>query len=397
MKKKMTALLVCGLAAYCLAGCSSKAADSANASGGQTAAETTKQETTAADGNESETAKETGGAAAAVKDVKGKTVAFIPKLTGNAFFESANKGAQEYAKKWGITVDYEGSPNAAVSDEVNVVNNAVASGVDAICLSSVDATGLDAALKEASAAGVTVATWDADVSPDVRTLMVSQGTPDILGKMLADMGADALKKRGKDPKKDEIKYCWHYSQATVADQNSWQAAGEKYIKENYPNWKNVAPDNYYSEQDAEKAVSIGASILEAHPDIDLIICNDSTALPGQCKAAQNKGLTKKDVTITGFASPMSIKDYCAADVIEEWGLWDCKMQGAMGCYLAAYIAAGNEVKVGDTINIPDIGEVKVLPNDSLVPGAKTLDKNNGVVLLPERIVFNKDNMDQYDF
>ena len=50
-------------------------------------------------------------------DVAGKTVAFIPKLTGNAFFEVANTGAQEYAKDWGITVDYIGSPNATAADQ----------------------------------------------------------------------------------------------------------------------------------------------------------------------------------------------------------------------------------------------------------------------------------------
>ncbi len=329
--------------------------------------------------------------------VQGKTVVFIPKLTGNAFFESANAGAQDYAKKQGFTVDYQGSPNAAVADQVAVINNAIASGADAICVSSVDATGLDAILTEAKNAGLTVVTWDSDVSDNARTLMVSQGTPDILGKMLVDMAADSLTKRGKDPKVEPVKYCWHYSQATVADQNSWQAAGETYIKAEFPNWTNVAPDNYYSEQDAEKAVSIGAAILEAHPDIDVIICNDSTALPGQCKAAQNKGLTKENISITGFASPMSIKDYCAANVIEQWGLWDCGLQGAIGCYLAAYLAAGNEVKVGSTVELPEIGSVKILPNDSLVPNTSTAEKNNGVVLLPERVVFDRNNMNNYNF
>ena len=393
MKKKLLSVVLAGAMTVSLAGCGGGSTPT-------TAAPTTAAETkaeaaeTKAEEKKEEAATE---APAAGADVSGLTVAFIPKLTGNAFFESANNGAQEYSKEWGFTVDYQGSANAAVADQVNVINNAVASGVDAICVSSVDSTGLDSALTEAKDAGVTVVTWDSDVSDTARTLMVSQGTPDLLGKMLVDMGADSLTNRGKDVKADTIKYCWHYSQATVADQNSWQVAGEAYIKENFPNWENVAPDNYYSEQDAEKAVSIGASILEAHSDIDLIICNDSTALPGQCKAAQNKGLTKDDVTITGFASPMSIKDYCAAGVIEQWGLWDCGVQGAMGCYLAAYLAAGNEVHVGDKINIPSIGEVEVMPNDCLVEGASTAEVNNGVVLLPERTVFNADNMNDYNF
>lgn len=392
MKKKLLSVVLAGAMTVSLAGCGG------GGSTPTTAAPTTAAETKAAETKAEEKKEETAAEApAAGADVSGLTVAFIPKLTGNAFFESANNGAQEYSKEWGFTVDYQGSANAAVADQVNVINNAIASGVDAICVSSVDATGLDSALTEAKDAGVTVVTWDSDVSDTARTLMVSQGTPDLLGKMLVDMGADSLTNRGKDVKADTIKYCWHYSQATVADQNSWQVAGEAYIKENFPNWENVAPDNYYSEQDAEKAVSIGASILEAHSDIDLIICNDSTALPGQCKAAQNKGLTKDDVTITGFASPMSIKDYCAAGVIEQWGLWDCGVQGAMGCYLAAYLAAGNEVHVGDKIDIPSIGEVEVMPNDCLVEGASTAEVNNGVVLLPERTVFNADNMNDYNF
>ncbi len=40
----------------------------------------------------------------------------------------------------------------------------------------------------------------------------------------------------------------------------------------------------------------------------------------------------------------------------------------MGCYLAAYISAGNTVKVGDKIDIPSIGTVEVLTNDALVAG-----------------------------
>lgn len=103
------------------------------------------------------------------------------------------------------------------------------------------------------------------------------------------------------------------------------------------------------------------------------------------------------MTITGFASPNSIRDYAKANVIEQWGLWDCGIQGAMGCYLAAYLAAGNTVKVGDTIDIPNIGKVEVQPNDSLVAGAKTGDADNGVVLLPERVVFTTANVDNYNF
>ena len=385
MKKLLASLLAVSMV-LALASCGSKPQEPSNNGGTSTPKSNSSASTsTPPAGNDSE------------KTVEGKTVAFIPKLTGNAFFEVANTGAQEYAKDWGMTVDYIGSPNATAADQVSVINDAVAKGVDAICISTVDAAGVADALKAAQDAGIVVCTWDSDAAVSDRALMVSQGTPEVLGQMLVDLAVAGLKDRGIDPEKDAVKYAWHYSQATVTDQNSWQVEGEKIIKEKYPNWTNVQPDNYYSEQDAEKSITVGEAVLDANPDIDLIICNDSTALPGQLQAAENKGLTKADVTITGFATPNAIKAYCTNGTLYNWGLWDCKIQGAMGCYVAAYIAAGNDVKVGDVISIPGIGDCEVMPNNCLNPDDATADTNNGVVLLPERAVFTAENMDQYDF
>ncbi len=327
--------------------------------------------------------------------VDGLTVAFIPKVSGNSFFEAANDGAQKYAAQWGLTVDYIGSPDASVTTQLELIQQAIDKGVDAICISSVDATALDEKLKEAQSQGIYVSTWDSDVSPDARAMMVSQGTAAVLGPMLVEMGVDSLKERGIDVT-GAVKYVWHFSNPSVADQNSWYVAGKEYIDKTYPSWVMVA-DPYYSNQDPAQSVSIGEAVLDAHPDVDLIICNDSTALPGQCQAAQNKGLTAKDVTITGFCPPSGMTDYLNAGVCTRWGLWDCGIQGAMGCYLAAYVSAGNEVHVGETVDIPGIGSVQILANSDLVEGQATGSVNNGVVLLPERVVFTKDNVANYNF
>ena len=327
--------------------------------------------------------------------VDGMTVAFIPKVSGNSFFEAANDGAQKYAAEWGLTVDYIGSPDASVTTQLELIQQAIDKGVDAICISAVDATALDEKLMEAQDAGIYVSTWDSDVSPNARALMVSQGTADVLGPMLVDMAVESLKERGVDVD-GEVTYVWHFSNHSVADQNSWYVAGEEYIKENYPNWVAVN-EPYYSNQDPAQSVTVGESILDAYPDIDLIICNDSTALPGQCGAAQNKGLTADDITITGFCPPSGMTTYLENNICTRWGLWDCGIQGAMGCYLAAYVSAGNTVKVGDVVSIPGIGDVTILANGDLVEGQETAPENNGVVLLPERVVFTAENVADYPF
>lgn len=325
-------------------------------------------------------------------------IVFVPKVTGNSFFESANDGAQEFAKKvGGFEIKYDGSATAAVADQVTIINNAINQGADGIAVSSVDATGLDEVMKKAMDAGLAVVTWDSDVSADARQIMVSQGSPEILGEFLLQLSENALKASGLDPAKDAVKYCWHYSQATVTDQNSWHDAAEKMIAEKYPNWENVAPDNYYSEQDAEKAISVGESVLTAHEDINLVICCDSTALPGQAQAAQNLGKTTKDVAITGFATPNAMKDFCTAGVVNNWGLWDTGLQGSIANYMAYYLASGNKVTIGDKVDIPEIGEVEIVNNSEITgDGADNVD-GSGVVFLPERAEFNADNMDDYDF
>ena len=75
MKKVLAFVLAAAMASLPLAGCGSseKPAASSGAPASQAAS-------TADSGT---------------KSVEGKTVVFIPKLTGNAFFESANAGAQD--------------------------------------------------------------------------------------------------------------------------------------------------------------------------------------------------------------------------------------------------------------------------------------------------------------
>ena len=71
--------------------------------------------------------------------------------------------------------------------------------------------------------------------------------------------------------------------------------------------------------------------------------------------------------------------------------------GCYGLLCSCIPGCWNDVKVGDTISIPGIGDVTVEPNDSIAEGATTGDINNGVVLLPERAVFDESNMDNYNF
>ncbi len=315
--------------------------------------------------------------------VDGMTVAFISGGPDEPFASLAREGALDYAGEWGMELLC-----PVTADQSVAVQQAIDAGVCGICIAPDGTDALAAKLREARAAGIPVVFWYS-AAPDERALTVSQGTAQTLGPMLVEMGAESLRERGVDAD-GEVRYVWHTSDPEAPAQRDRYAAAREYIKAHYPNWS-MAADPVCSGADTARAVAAGGSILDELPDASLILCDDPAALLGQCLAAENRGVTAGDVSITGFCPYDAIRPYLDSGVCARWGLWDCGMQAAMGCYLAAQLSAGNELSADSVVFIPRIGCAAVLP------AGEQAAVNSGVVPVPEHVVLTAQSAADYDF
>jgi rhamnose transport system permease protein len=301
---------------------------------------------------------------------KGLTIAMMPKSKGNAYFIACRKGADEAAKELGIDLIWDGPTDPDPAKQNEIVETWITRGVDAIAVSCENKEGLSTVLRKARQAGIKVVTFDADAEPDARDFFVNQATPEGIGDILMDDAAKSLGGKGE--------FAIITSSLTAANQNEWLKYIKARLATKYPD---IKMDTILPCEDVQaKAFEQSQSILNAYPNVKLIMAICSPGVPGAAEAVKQSG--RGDVHVVGLGLPNENKKYVHEGITSAVVLWNTMDLGYLTVYTAEAVKNGT-LKPGDTSL--DAGRLK---------SVQVIGDN---VMLGIPFTFDKDNIDGFDF
>jgi ABC-type sugar transport system substrate-binding protein len=298
-------------------------------------------------------------------------IAMLPKAKGNAYFLSCKAGADRAAKELGVELLFDGPTDNNPGKQNEIVENWVTLGVDAIAVAADNKEGISTALRKAQKAGVKILTFDADAMKDARSFFVNQATEQGIGFGLMDEAARLCGEEGE--------FAIITATLTAANQRAWQNHIEARLKEKYPKMKLVAVRPCDDQKD--KAQSEATALMSANPNLKCLMAICTPGVPGAAEAVKQAGKAGK-VKVLGLGLPNENKRYVHEGVTDSVVLWNTEDLGYLSVQAAVALAKG-ELKAGaKTVKAGKLGEFNIEGDN---------------IMLGKPFVFNKDNIDKFDF
>jgi rhamnose transport system substrate-binding protein len=299
------------------------------------------------------------------------TIALMPKSKGNAYFISCKQGADEAAKELGVELLFDGPTDPDPAKQNEIVDNWITLGVDAIAVACENKEGISTALRKAKTKGIKVLTYDSDAAPDARDFFVNQATPEGIGYGLMDEAARLTGEEGE--------FAIITASLTAANMNEWRKYIEARLAEKYPKMKLVTVRPCDDLKD--KAQSEATALLSAYPNLKLIMAICSPAVPGAAEAVKQAGKAGT-VKVMGLGLPSENKRYVKDGVTQSVILWKTIDLGYLTVQATVALAKG-ELKPGATsFKAGRLGDMEIKGDN---------------ILLGKPFIFNKDNIEQFNF
>ncbi|MGW7518642.1 rhamnose ABC transporter substrate-binding protein [Streptomyces sp. NPDC054796] len=305
---------------------------------------------------------------------KGLKLAFLPKQINNPYEKIVDEAGIEAAKEYGGVGKEVGPSDAKASSQVSYINTLVQQRQDAILIAANDPNAVCGPLKQAMKQDIKVVAYDSDTSPDCRQLFINQASSEEIGRSLVQHLAEQIGHKG------QIAILSATQNAT--NQNTWIEFMKDELKK--PAYKDMElVKTAYGDDDDQKSFQETQGLLKAYPKLKGIISPTTVGIAAAARYISGSSYKGK-IVLNGLGTPNQMRKYVKDDTVEQFSLWDPKKLGYLGSYAAAALASGQITgKEGEKFKAGKLGE-------------RTVGKNGEIILGPPT-VFDKKNIDDFDF
>ena len=135
-----------------------------------------------------------------------------------------------------------------------------------------------------------------------------------------------------------------------------------------------------SDDDRDKAFTETQTLLRIYPSLKLVMGIAAPAVPGAAEAVRQSG--RKDIDVIGLSLPNLCKRYVHDGVIQAVVLWNTTNLGYLTVYTAAELVRGKLQAGASSMQAGRLGPIEIKGDQ---------------VILGKPLIFNKSNIDQFNF
>lgn len=305
------------------------------------------------------------------------TIAVVVKDGTSDWFKRMETGVNEFGEKMSVNVIQKGPANADAASQVQLVEDMINQGVDAICVVPTDPGALESVLKSAMEKGIAVVSHEAS---DLNNTLfdVEAFTAESFGQTMMQELAKAMGEKGD--------YAQMVAYTTSTTHMEYSNAEYEYQKENYPDMQ-LINDTVPSAESSEKvdtAYQKAKELLKANNGLAGFTGAASVDILGEAQAVEELGLSEQ-VSIVGVGTPNACKDYVNNGTIDSVCLWDPALAGYAMCHVAYQVLSGEEVGEGSDLGCEGYQSVEMVK------------EKNRCLLGDAPLILTKDNIGEYDF
>ncbi len=305
-------------------------------------------------------------------------IVYIPKNTGNPYFDSIIGGFEDACAQLGCEFTTVAPATAEATSQIPFVTAQIQRGVDVIAISPNSPDALNQVFDRARSRGIMILIVNSDVPGneehrDAAILPVDftrtgPSQVELLGSQIGYEGQIAILSATTD----------------APDQNTWIAAMEDVLA-NDPKYANMELVTIaYGDDDPQKSTTETEALLANYPDLRGIISPTTVGVAAAAQVVETAGKADQ-VRVVGLGTPNQMRRFIENGTVEAFQLWSPYNEGWLAAHFAVGVLGGEITnEPGETFEVPELGQI-------------TIGEQNVILTQAELTTFDASNIADFDF